>query len=154
MCIVFRKANITDCSSLYECNKKCLPLFYSTTEYIYYTLSPFHDIFVVVESDTNSLIAYILGSMKNNNYHIMSIGVNDDYRKMGYGTKLLAYAKDNTEFCKSLSLYVHVENGVAIAFYKKNRFKIIKEMKNYYGEALGPDKSPNAYLMANMFESV
>ncbi len=107
-----------------------------------------------MESDTNSLIAYILGSLNNNNYHIMSLGVENDYRKMGYGTKLLNHAKDNIEFCKSLSLYVHAENDVAIAFYKKNGFKIIKEMKDYYGEALGSGKSPDAYLMANMFESV
>ncbi len=150
MCIVFRKANITDCSSLHECNKKCLPLFYSTTEYIYYTLSPSHYIFVIVESDTNTLIAYILGSLNNkNNYHIMSIGVDNNYRKMGYGTKLLTYAKNNLEFCKSISLYVHVENDVAINFYKKNGFQIAKEMKGYYGDALGLNVSPDAYLMIN-----
>jgi ribosomal protein S18 acetylase RimI-like enzyme len=146
MYTVFRRANITDCVPLSECNKECLPIFYRPAEYIYYILSPFHEIFMILDN-SNSLVGYVLGQIDGSNFHIMSIGVYNKYRKMGFGSKLISCIIKNVDGCKSLTLYVHVENEVAVNFYKKNGFEIKEKLTNYYGDVLGYGVIPDAYLM-------
>ena len=47
----------------------------------------------------------------------------------------------------NISLYVHVENSVALSFYKKNGFIIDKILTNYYNNCIPYDKSADAYQM-------
>lgn len=67
--------------------------------------------------------------------YIMTIGVIDEVRRMNIGTKLLnkiinIALTDN--LCVGVCLDVIYYNNVAINFYKKNNFKNVSTIKNYY----------------------
>ena len=68
-------------------------------------------------------------------YEIEYIGVLEQYRNKGIGSKLMEYLKD-----KSISLEVDINNKYAIKLYEKYGFKKASIRKNYYN---GND----AYLM-------
>ena len=64
----------------------------------------------------------------------MSIGITDQYRKNGYGSKLIEYIKKISIKLKikKLSLYVLTINKPAINLYEKHKFKKIFVDENYY----------------------
>jgi ribosomal-protein-alanine N-acetyltransferase len=77
--------------------------------------------------------------------HIVSIAVEQHYRKMGIGSALLRESmkamKENYKV-EEVYLEVRVSNEVAINMYRKNGYKEVKLLKGYYAD--GED----AYLMA------
>ncbi len=85
--------------------------------------------------------------------HIESIAVLPKYRKMGIGGKLLKeYEKLCSEnFAKYSILEVRVRNYNAIKFYKKNEYKILNLIKNYY--SIPYRNSRDAYLMIKEIKS-
>lgn len=69
--------------------------------------------------------------------YIMTITVLPAYKRYGIGTKLLHQAmKDCLEArqVKKMRLHVQKGNDAALAFYKKNNFEIVEELKDYYTE--------------------
>ena len=155
MNVHIRVGDISDINQLARCNKKNLPIYYKAEEFLLYLLS--NKISVVVaeisdnmncnysnnndNNDNNSidafinddLVGYIMGKLSNDNFHILSIAVDKEYRKKGIGSSLLeSFIKLNYDKCNSISLYVYVDNKVAINFYKKNGFNIIKRIPKYY----------------------
>lgn len=70
---------------------------------------------------------------------LLYIVVDADYRKIGIGTKLIEYlCKKDAE---RVILEVRESNLVGLNFYKKNGFKILREIKNYH------KNGENAYAM-------
>lgn len=78
--------------------------------------------------------------------HIVSIAVEEPYRKHGIGQQILAKALSEMEKEKAVEhvLEVRTSNYEAIRIYKKLGFKIIRALKNYYHD--GAD----AYLMVRV----
>ena len=68
--------------------------------------------------------------------YIMTIGVVDECRRFGLGTKLLNYTIDliNKMWTSCDVIYLHVVdyNEAAIRFYEKNGFRTLKRMKDHY----------------------
>lgn len=100
---------------------------------------PFEKVFVY---EKEYIIGLISISIIYDRAEINYIVVNDEYRNMGIGSKLLSYA---ILFMKkydvtNVSLEVSVNNKPAISLYKKYGFKDVAIRKNYYG-------NDNAYLM-------
>lgn len=122
--IHIRKAVNADITSIADLNKKCLPLSYSRFEYTMFLAIPKY--IVLVAEINKVIVGYIVGESSTDNYHIMSFSVDDAYRKKGIGTSLINTIDNN------ISLYVHTENTVAIAFYEKNKFTIVDTLHNYY----------------------
>ncbi|QKF94607.1 acetyltransferase GNAT [Fadolivirus algeromassiliense] len=147
MSINIRRAEINDSINLSELNKKCLPIYYTPIECMLVTLSLQY--IVLVAEENNKLIGYIIGQInpKEENYHIMSIGIDLDYRNKGIGTMLI---NNVIELLKSqlnnITLYVHTENINAVKFYEKNGFTTIETLINYYEGNL-KSKSQDAYKM-------
>ena len=67
--------------------------------------------------------------------YVMTIGVLDELRQMHIGTNLLNYIYNialDIENCIGVYLHVICYNEIAIKFYKKNKFRKISKVKNYY----------------------
>lgn len=79
--------------------------------------------------------------------HIMNIAVKKEYRKNGFGTKLLEFlvykAKEKNKEC--ITLEVREDNIPAISLYEKLNFEKIGRRKKYY------DSEIDAIIMTKMF---
>lgn len=62
---------------------------------------------------------------------ILNLAVLPNHRNRGIAGKLIKYLDDNFSFAHIL-LEVNVNNEVAINFYQKNNFKVIRKINNYY----------------------
>jgi len=109
--------------------KASLPIYYKVSD-LFFLLHDSSYIIYKICSLENNIIGFIVIKKYDRRYHIMSIVVVPDYRKMGIGTILIDKIKqlDNDE----VSLYVLTNNESAIKFYKKNKFKYIKRLEDYY----------------------
>lgn len=143
-------ATFADIYALYECNKRNLPLFYSPDEYFFIMFSTNFDIMIIRDpNNNNKIIGYILGKIDKDkdNYHILSFGIDKEYRRKGLGSLLIKEAiKKFTGKVHTMSLYVHTENKTALQFYENTGFKIIELIKDYYQGSLNTI-SQDAYFM-------
>lgn len=90
-------------------------------------------IYLVAEID-RTIIGYTIISLRSKQAHIISIAIDEKYRKQGFGSTLLQkniekLQKMNIE---KLKLEVGVNNEPAKAFYAKFNFKPIKIRPKYY----------------------
>ena len=85
------------------------------------------DIKKVIEPILKNEVDVVIGSRYMENKNVST----PEYRKIGIGCKLIdslkIFSKD-----KSISLYTQVSNINATKFYKKNKFKIVEEIEDYY----------------------
>ena len=121
------KANYFDFDFIEKIGKNSLPIYYKKDDLIILKNTN-HDIFKII-NDKDKIVGFIVTRETENNIHILSIAVDVDYRKKGIGTILLDNLKNKS---KSVTLYVHTVNDVAMSFYKKNNFKIENIMFGYY----------------------
>jgi ribosomal protein S18 acetylase RimI-like enzyme len=149
----FREPNIMDIYSIYLCNKKCLPIYYNLTDYLYFLFS--NDTIILIAEDVSNnkidFCGFILAKLMQPFIHILSFCVNKKYRRKGIGKKLLTKLEQLVikRSCKikKISLYVHTENKDGILFYKKCGFYKIKTLKNYYQGSLKKTKTQDAYRL-------
>ncbi len=93
---------------------------------------------ILVYEENGKIIGVLVYSLIYDRIEIEYIVVNDKYKKLGIGSKLLKYIEKSG--IKNITLEVRESNGVAINFYKKNGYEIVATRKNYY-------KDENGYLM-------
>ena len=145
---VFREANLKDIDGINLCNKVSLPIYYSKTELIFLLLNS--DIGVIVAQYNQNIIGYAIFEKQANNAHIISIAVYPKFRSHGVGSKLIkkiCIDCKKLHNIKTLTLFVHSENGRGIKFYKKNGFKKTETLKDYYRSALKNCKNYDAFKM-------
>ena len=142
--INIRLATTTDCQSLNEINSKSLPIAYTKNDYAMFISSNKH--FIIVAEINNKLVGYCLVEKFGKRNHIMSIAVSEEHRKHGIAQLMInKFISDHKEINR-ITLYVHVENEVAISFYKKNGFSVETTLDKYYNDI--PHKtSLDAYYM-------
>ena len=148
-----RFALITDALQITECNKRNLPLYYSSPEHFYFIISSNHEVAVITHN--SQVIGFIIGEYKSyddsnsdSNFHILSFGIDKKYRRRGLGSKLIKFIiKKIKNKCNSVSLYVHYDNTGAISFYEKYGFQRKELLKNYYRGNLKNAKTQDALLM-------
>jgi len=98
----------------------------------------------VVANFSKKVVGYILGYKKPNGLgSIKTLAVNPNFRQQGIGTKLVNFTTKRLkkESVKEVFLHTRTKNQIAILFYKKLGFKILKKIENYY------KNGDNAYLM-------
>jgi [ribosomal protein S18]-alanine N-acetyltransferase len=66
--------------------------------------------------------------------HIISIDVLPAFRRFGLGSKLLREAENRLAMaeCPAVVLETAVDNGAALAFYKRHRYGVVKIVPRYY----------------------
>ena len=82
------------------------------------------------------LVSFILGDVFNiekiSEYEILLIYVCKDFRKKGFGTKLLNKIEENNARLKKIYLEVSKHNSEGISFYTKMKFIGTHTRKNYF----------------------
>ena len=83
-----------------------------------------------------TLVSFILGDLFNiekiSEYEILLIYVCKNFRKKGFGTKLLNKIEENNARLKKIYLEVSKNNSEGISFYKKMKFIGMHTRKNYF----------------------
>lgn len=90
--------------------------------------------FLVAQHD-NIVVGYIIFWIRyEDEGHIISLAVDEKYRKKNMGRELVGYAIDIFTKCdvREIKLEVRIENKGARKFYKKIGFEEKKVLKNYY----------------------
>lgn len=101
----------------------------------YFNSNPFAKFFVYL--DNNAIVGFLYYSDIYDRIEINQITIFDEYRKKGYGSKLISYL---VSLNKPISLEVKADNNAAIHLYEKYGFKIVSVRKGYY-------KGIDGYLM-------
>ena len=63
--------------------------------------------------------------------------VENTYRKLGIGTKLLSFLEKKYKNINNITLEVRESNKIAIDFYKNNGYKEVTKRKHYYKDEDG-----------------
>lgn len=71
-------------------------------------------------------------SVGKNEIYIMKLGVIPEYRLQGIGSFIIGHIKSRFRNSK-ISLHTPINNLAAIQFYRRNGFRIIRMVNNYYG---------------------
>ena len=110
-------------------------------EIFFYYAKRYPDTFLVVEAGED-IAGYIVFDSSG---HILSTVIKPEYRRKGFGKRLVMYALD----CIRANLWLEVrsKNHGAIEFYKNLGMKTIGTVPNYYG-------NDDALIMALPKESV
>ena len=90
--------------------------------------------FLVAEEE-GYVIGYVMFWIKYENQgHIISIAVDKNYRRMGYGTQMMVRAIAILSLLKIDAIYLEVNenNESAVEFYKSFHFKVDRVVPGYY----------------------
>lgn len=151
--VLYRRFELKDLDFVMDINRKCLPENYP--ERFFRTIySELPSAFIVCEINS-TVIGYTMARIESglSHYsifhrakkgHTVSIAILPEYRRRGFGSKLL---KESIEAmiqqgATELFLEVRMSNDAAIKLYESMGYKILKEIRHYYRDFEG------AYLMA------
>ena len=129
--MIVRKFHPTDLKRVYEIESMSFDQSYGIQ--IFQQLYEMKIGFLVAEED-GYVVGYIMFWLKYENQgHIISLAVDKNYRRKGYGTQLLARAI-GILFLISDTVYLEVRasNTGAIEFYKRFHFKQDRIVPGYY----------------------
>ncbi|MEM2211112.1 MAG: ribosomal protein S18-alanine N-acetyltransferase [Nitrososphaerales archaeon] len=136
-----RRCKWEDLNRVLEIERTSFNQPYDRNVFIYYLMNE-SERFLVAEVN-NFVVGYIISSILNNVGLIISLAVDNKWRRKGIGKKLLEVAfQQLSNKVKRVELQVRVSNESALRFYLNFGFKIEKRIKEYY-----PD-GEDAYLMA------
>lgn len=126
--LVIRKARRKDRHSMKACNERNLPENYNLGFWEKMLLLHPGYSFVLEDPSNHDLKGYILCDEKT----IISMAVDSNVRKQGWGEKLLRSALAMVPLDTSVELQVRKSNLVAQKLYKKLGFEITDEIEHYY----------------------
>ena len=107
--------------------KLSLPIYYKKKELFSFLNDKYHILRKITYD--NKLSGFYISKLHEDRIHIMSIGIHPEKRNKKLGTKLLEYIKNSN---LPITLFVQQSNKIAINFYKKNDFKVLKSIGRYY----------------------
>ena len=125
---MIRKIKYSDFEYILELSKKI----FSVSEI--YSLEFLYKTFGYCFLDKNGkIIGYIICiEKKDNDILITSLGIEEKFRKRGIGKVLLKICIETLKEKGNIYLHVRSKNVIAINLYKKNGFKEIEKISNYY----------------------
>ena len=146
-----RKALSSDIDAIDKCNRIVLPENYDRKTYE--SLFEFEGFVSFVVEEDDKIVGYVMAFLDKDSKkkiigHIMSIGILKDYRRRGYGRKLLELAENDLKErfkIKCITLHVRKKNKAAYKLYCKMHYGRIKKVKDYY------EDNEDAYLMKKVF---
>lgn len=99
-----------------------------------------------IENDKR-IIAFIISSIRPEECHILNLCVARQYQHQGYGSQLLTYTLDYAKQKGTGIAYLEVRrsNSKAISLYRKMKFHLVGERKDYYPTGVGKE---NALIFA------
>lgn len=90
----------------------------------------------------DNIVGFVTYSVIYERAELIDIIIDEQFRKRGYGSKLLKSVIDDAilQNCDNITLEVREDNYSAINLYKRYNFEVVAVRKNYY-------KDKDAYLM-------
>jgi len=146
--IIVRTAKTKDVNCISNIEERCFPdkqKFGKSIIFALLYMSPKYMSFSALIG--KEIVGYIIGEIDDNEpqlARIVSIAVKKDSRRRGIGKSLLKTLEKHIidEYnIQQIQLQVHTNNQTAIKFYEANDYKVLKELRNYYG------RKENAFLM-------
>lgn len=123
---IIKIALIQDIPDIYSCIKRNLPIYYTYLELYHMFLTGSK--FITIKTN-DKIIGVLLGdNINQDTFYISSLSVDEEYRRLNLATSII----NNLKY-KKILLHVKADNLVAINFYKKNNFRPIEFIKDYYG---------------------
>ncbi len=97
----------------------------------------------IVAKNGRKILGYAISQLRKFSGELISIAVNEKWRRKKIGTKLLKFVLAEFKKMKARRAIIQVREGNAraVAFYGKFGFRILKKIRNYYGNG------DNAFLM-------
>lgn len=136
---MIRKAIINDLTDINDLGSKL----HKNFEITYHMETEINNInsIVLVHEEKNRINGYLYAIKTIDNIDILSIFVDEKYRKKNIGLNLMLELINNNRFHEeTIMLEVSTDNTPAINLYKKVGFQIINVRKNYY-------ENKDAYVM-------
>ena len=140
---ILRKGTKRDINVFYELDNLCFEegISYPKEAFSYYLKSK--NVLCYVIEEQNKIVAFIIASYQKSYAQIITIDVHPNYRRRGYGERLMKLVEEelikvNVKF---IFLYVAENNNSAIKLYQKFRYEIHSKIPNYYKHNL------DAYIM-------
>ncbi len=103
---------------------------------------------VVIKNDR--IIGYMVSLWAEQRIHILNIAVDQNFRKRGIATNLLAGLEQTAleRRYRYISLEVRATNTVAIAFYTNHKYRTVGQRSNYYRD------DEDALIMAKSIKDI
>jgi ribosomal protein S18 acetylase RimI-like enzyme len=130
-----------DFPRLWEIDQKCFPfgISYSQPELLFYMRRP-RAFTLVAESVRRSgkegatPVGFIVAETGKQAGHIITIDVLNEFRRSGLGSQLIAAAEQRmlAAGCPAVILETAVDNALALAFYKRHQYFLVKTLPRYY----------------------
>jgi [ribosomal protein S18]-alanine N-acetyltransferase len=86
-------------------------------------------------TSSSAVVGFIIAEVNRRGIgHIISIDVAPVFRRSGLGSKLLGAAEDRLKrsACRAVVLETAVDNGAAVAFYKRHHYGVVQIVPRYY----------------------
>ena len=146
--IKLRRFSISDLDEVMEIEKASFPNRQIYSENYFKKLYQKYPEGFIVAEEKGKIFGYAISQVKNQVPtervgEIISLAIKPDFRQKGIGEKLSNFLINQFKEreVKKVFLHVRTKNRVAISFYKKLGFEILKKIKNYY------QNGNDAYLM-------
>lgn len=127
-----RQMKMSDIPAVDQINRKTLPENYPV-DFYHYCLAFFPEYCLVAEMNS-VVIGYLLAKKEGETGHIISIGIMENFRGFKFGTSLMMHVikrmLDDRISC--ITLYVRINNTLAIKFYERLGFFIFQRISKYY----------------------
>lgn len=137
MSVRIRESREGDFDELWRIDQECFPrgIAYSRAELAYY-MAHCDGFTLVAELEEEPPIAgFVVGQRhRHRRGHIVTIDVREEARRLGVGSHLMGAAEERLRAggCDSIYLETAVDNELALQFYKRHGYFVLKTIPRYY----------------------
>ena len=133
--VELREYRPTDFQRLWELDQRCFTsdIAYSRRELAHYLRSK--KAICLIAWDGDQLLGFVVGHSDPRGFgHVVTLDVDPDARHLGIGSTLMFALEERFKNAggKSIFLEVAVNNRVALSFYKKHGYSVLKTLPRYY----------------------
>lgn len=142
MSLRIEKASISDLDRLFEIERECFTEEAFTKEQICYLLTDRNNVSLTLKID-DEIVGFVIGRIyaqeKPAVGHVLTIDVSPEHRRKGVGLRLLdevenVFRERNVAVCY---LEAREDNFAALNLYRKQGYRRVRKIRNYYGYAHG-----------------
>lgn len=124
-----------DFERLWELDQRCFEpaIAYSRRELGHYLRSK--TAICLIAWRENALLGFVVGHSDPRNFgHVVTLDIDPARRHSGIGSTLMQALEERFKDagCKSIFLEVAVNNRMALSFYKKRGYSVLKTLRHYY----------------------
>ncbi len=136
--LLLRPFRPSDFKTLCRIDRECFPpgIAYSELELGYYMKR--RGAITLVGEREGAIAGFLVAHVRRGQGHIVTIDVLPAARRAGLGSRLITAAEERLRAvgCSVVSLETAVDNGAALAFYKRHGYAVVGTIPRYYQNSL------------------